>query len=96
MLTTFIDYSRHYFENVAGEPLPPRRSGKFVQLWLGSTEEFIVHRKADLTEALVKQKLDNTYGRGIRAGYVFGKFIDIYVGNHGFPFKLLMFSAFLF
>jgi len=42
MLTTFIDYSRHYFENVAGEPLPPDRSGKFVQIWLGHTEEFIV------------------------------------------------------
>lgn len=42
MHTTFIDYSRHYFENVAGEPMPPKRSGKFVQLWLGTTEEFIV------------------------------------------------------
>jgi Janus/Ocnus family (Ocnus) len=42
MQTTFIDYSRHYYENIAGEPLPPRREGKFVQIWLGDTEEFIV------------------------------------------------------
>jgi hypothetical protein len=33
MKTTFIDYSRHYYELVAHEPLPPRRTGKLVQLW---------------------------------------------------------------
>lgn len=48
MMTTFIDYSRQHYENVAGQPLPPCRSGKFVQLWLDSTEEFIVVAPKDL------------------------------------------------
>lgn len=42
MQTSFIDYSAHHFENIAIEPIPPRRAGKFVQLWLGDTEEVIV------------------------------------------------------
>ncbi len=50
MQTTFIDYSRHYYEDVAQEPLPPSRKGKFVQIWLGDTEEYIVTAPRGLAE----------------------------------------------
>ncbi len=42
MHSSFIDYTRHYYEIVAREPLPTMRTGKFVQLWLGDDQEFII------------------------------------------------------
>lgn len=69
MRTSFIDYSKHFYETVAAEPLPPVRSGKFVQLWRGDAEEHIVVAPRELAffhanivqRFLDEHQVDGTY-----------------------------------